>query len=70
MNVSKMVRALPAVALVGAGITAMPDASADYVDYRRLNESVVVNVYTIQKKNDCLRFKLSCISAIIEAAII
>ncbi len=48
-----MVRALPAVALVGAGITAMPDASADYVDYRRLNESVVVNVYTIQKKNDC-----------------
>lgn len=48
-----MVRALPAVALVGTAITAMPDASADYVDDRRLNESVVVNVYTIQKNHDC-----------------
>ncbi|NVN51588.1 hypothetical protein HLY00_1575 [Mycolicibacterium hippocampi] len=36
--------------LVGAGIAAMPDAHADN---RRLNESVVVNVYTVQHKNDC-----------------
>jgi len=44
------VRALPAVALVGAAIAGMPDAHADN---RRLNESVVVNVYTIQQHNHC-----------------
>jgi uncharacterized protein YkwD len=50
VTVSKIVRALPAVALVGAAIAGMPDAHADN---RRLNESVVVNVYTIQKHNHC-----------------
>lgn len=50
MTVSKFVRALPAVALVGAAIAGMPNAHADN---RRLNESVVVNVYTIQQHNDC-----------------
>ena len=50
MTVSKCVRALPAVALVGAAIAGMPNAHADN---RRLNESVVVNVYTIQQHNDC-----------------
>ncbi|CAA0134673.1 Uncharacterised protein [Mycolicibacterium vanbaalenii] len=43
-------RALPAVALVGAAIVGTPAAQADN---RRLNESVVVNVYTIQHRNDC-----------------
>lgn len=50
MTVSKCVRALPALALVGAAIAGMPNAQADN---RRLNESVVVNVYTIQQHNDC-----------------
>ncbi|MCV7154545.1 CAP domain-containing protein [Mycolicibacterium pyrenivorans] len=48
-----IVRALPAVALLGvsAGISAgMPAAHADN---KRLNESVVVNVYTIQKQQQC-----------------
>lgn len=48
-----MVRALPVVALVGTAMAGMPDARADYPDYRRLNESVVVNVYTIQQQHDC-----------------
>ncbi|MGD9622509.1 MAG: CAP domain-containing protein [Mycolicibacterium sp.] len=48
-----MMRALPAVALVGAALPGIPAAGADYVDYRRLNESVVVNVYTIQQQHDC-----------------
>ncbi|MCB0950459.1 MAG: CAP domain-containing protein [Mycobacterium sp.] len=50
MNVSKIVRALPAVALVGTAIAGMPDAHADN---RRLNESVVVNVYTVQYQHGC-----------------
>lgn len=50
MIVSKLARALPAVALAGAAVAAMPAAQADN---RRLNESVVVNVYTIQKNNNC-----------------
>jgi len=50
VNVSKMVRALPVVALVGTAIAGMPDAHADN---RRLNESVVVNVYTVQYQNQC-----------------
>ncbi len=53
MNVSKMVRALPAVALVGTAIAGMPDAHADSVNYQRLNESVVVNVYTVQQRHEC-----------------
>ena len=53
MNVSKMVRALPAVALVGTAIAGIPDAHADSVNYQRLNESVVVNVYTVQYQNHC-----------------
>jgi hypothetical protein len=48
--VSKVVRALPAVVLVGAAVAGMPAAHADN---RRLNESVAVNVYTIQQHNDC-----------------
>jgi hypothetical protein len=48
-----MVRALPAAALVGTAIAGMQYAHADYPDYRRLNESVVVNVYTVQWKNNC-----------------
>ncbi|UXA15562.1 CAP domain-containing protein [Mycobacterium sp. SMC-8] len=36
--------------MVGAAVAAMPVAQADN---RRLNESVVVNVYTIQKNNNC-----------------
>ncbi len=31
----------------------MPNAQADYPDYRRLNESVVVNIFTIQRQHDC-----------------
>ena len=50
MTVCRIVRALPAVALVAAAIAGMPDAHADN---RRLNESVVVNVYTIQQHNHC-----------------
>ncbi|KWX67609.1 hypothetical protein ASJ79_04265 [Mycobacterium sp. NAZ190054] len=50
MIVSKFTRALPAVALAGAAVAGMPGAAADN---RRLNESVVVNVYTIQQQNDC-----------------
>ncbi|MGB3229875.1 MAG: CAP domain-containing protein [Mycobacterium sp.] len=50
MTSSKIVRALPAVVLVGAAIAGIPAANADN---RRLNESVVVNVYTIQHRNDC-----------------
>jgi len=50
VTVCRIVRALPAVALVGAAIAGMPDAHADN---RRLNESVVVNVYTIQQHNHC-----------------
>ena len=51
MTVIKIARALPAVVLVGAAIAGMPAANADN---RRLNESVVVNVYTIQQQADCL----------------
>jgi len=50
VTVCRIVRALPAVALVAAAIAGMPDAHADN---RRLNESVVVNVYTIQQHNHC-----------------
>jgi hypothetical protein len=50
VTVIKIARALPAVVLVGAAIAGMPAANADN---RRLNESVVVNVYTIQQQADC-----------------
>lgn len=43
-------RALPALALIGGALVAAPAANADN---RRLNESVVVNVYTIQKQHGC-----------------
>ena len=45
-------RVLPVVALVGAGgaIAGMPAAGADN---KRLNESVVVNVYTVQHNAGC-----------------
>jgi uncharacterized protein YkwD len=42
--------ALPALAIIGGALVAAPTASADN---RRLNESVVVNVYTIQQKHGC-----------------
>jgi uncharacterized protein YkwD len=48
--VSKVVGALPAVVLLGAVVAGIPAAHADN---RRLNESVAVNVYTIQQHNDC-----------------
>ncbi|MGE0783114.1 CAP domain-containing protein [Mycolicibacterium sp.] len=41
---------LPTVALVGAAVAAIPAAQADN---RRLNESVVANVYTIQHQAGC-----------------
>ena len=50
VTVSKIVRARPAVALVGAAVAGTPAAQADN---RRLNESVAVNVYTIQHQADC-----------------
>ena len=54
MTVSKSVYVRPAVllvgALTGAAVVASPVAQADN---RRLNESVAVNVYTIQQHNDC-----------------
>jgi uncharacterized protein YkwD len=43
-------RALPALAVVGGAVIAMPTASADN---KRLNDGVVANVYTIQHKNGC-----------------
>lgn len=45
-----VVRGLPVVALVAAAVAGVPAAQADN---RRLNESVVVNVYTIQHKHGC-----------------
>jgi hypothetical protein len=44
------VRALPVLAIVGGAIVGMPAAGADN---KRLNESVVVNIYTIQRKHGC-----------------
>jgi len=41
---------LSAVAIVGGALIASPTANADN---RRLNESVAVNVYTIQKQHGC-----------------
>ncbi|WNG85764.1 CAP domain-containing protein [Mycobacterium sp. ITM-2016-00317] len=48
--ISHVVRALPAVVVLGAAVAGTPAAQADN---RRLNESVAVNVYTIQQHNDC-----------------
>ncbi|GJF08963.1 hypothetical protein NGTWS0302_22590 [Mycolicibacterium cyprinidarum] len=55
MNVSKIVRALPAVALVGAGIagTGIAGIPNAHADNRRLNNSVVANIYTIQHQHGC-----------------
>lgn len=54
MLLSRACRAVPvvtaAVALVGGALVAAPTADADN---RRLNESVVANVYTIQSKAGC-----------------
>jgi len=52
--VTEIVRALPAVALAGilAGATVVGSPAAQ-ADNRRLNESVAVNVYTIQQHADC-----------------
>jgi uncharacterized protein YkwD len=43
-------RTLPALALIGGALVAAPTANADN---QRLNESVAVNVYTIQKQHGC-----------------
>lgn len=48
--ISHVVRALPVVVVLGAAVAGTPAAQADN---RRLNESVAVNVYTIQQHNDC-----------------
>lgn len=54
MIVSNFVRAFPAVVLVGAlGATGAVGVPSAHADNRRLNESVAVNVYTIQQKNHC-----------------
>jgi hypothetical protein len=50
MTVSKIARALPVAALVGAAIVGMPAANADN---RRLNDGVVANVYTVQHQAGC-----------------
>lgn len=42
--------ALPALAVIGGAVIAAPTANADN---KRLNESVAVNVYTIQQKAGC-----------------
>jgi hypothetical protein len=44
------VRTLPVLAVAAGMIAGMPSAHADN---RRLNESVVANVYTMQQKNGC-----------------
>ena len=41
---------LPAVVVVAAGLSGMPAAHADN---KRLNESVVANVYTVQHQAGC-----------------
>ena len=41
---------IPALALVGGAVAGMPSAAADN---RRLNESVVANVYTVQQQAGC-----------------
>lgn len=43
-------RTLPAVTILGGALIASPTANADN---RRLNESVAVNVYTIQQQHGC-----------------
>jgi uncharacterized protein YkwD len=43
-------RALPVIAVAGGAIAGMPAANADN---KRLNESVAVNVYTIQHQAGC-----------------
>ncbi|PQD99924.1 hypothetical protein CYL16_13885 [Mycobacterium sp. EPG1] len=54
MTVSNLVRALPAVAVAGAlAGAAVVGTPAAHADNRRLNESVAVNVYTIQHHAGC-----------------
>ncbi|KMO77628.1 hypothetical protein BST22_06750 [Mycolicibacterium chubuense] len=50
MTAFSILRALPAAALVAGAIVGTPAAHADN---KRLNESVVVNVFTIQKQHGC-----------------
>ncbi|BBX69482.1 CAP domain-containing protein [Mycolicibacterium psychrotolerans] len=50
MTAVSIVRALPVAVLVAGAIVGTPAAHADN---RRLNESVVVNVFTIQKQHGC-----------------
>ncbi|RZT12495.1 hypothetical protein EV589_5663 [Mycobacterium sp. BK558] len=51
MTASSILRALPVAVLVAGAIVGTPAAHADN---KRLNESVVVNVFTIQKQHGCL----------------
>jgi uncharacterized protein YkwD len=46
----RCVRILPALVILGGALIASPTANADN---RRLNESVAVNVYTIQQQHGC-----------------
>ncbi|UXA20840.1 CAP domain-containing protein [Mycobacterium sp. SMC-4] len=46
-------RIAPAVAVLGAAISGAVGVPAAHADNKRLNESVVVNVYTVQHKNGC-----------------
>jgi hypothetical protein len=50
VKVSDLLRVLPVLAVTAGAIAAMPTANADN---KRLNESVVVNVYTIQRQHGC-----------------
>jgi hypothetical protein len=50
MTARRCAYALPILAVVGGSIAGMPTAGADN---RRLNESVVVNIYTIQHRAGC-----------------
>lgn len=50
MSARNWAYALPALAVVGGGIAAMPTAHADN---KRLNDGVVANVYTMQHQAGC-----------------
>ncbi|HJT91686.1 MAG TPA: CAP domain-containing protein [Mycobacterium sp.] len=50
MTLQRCMYALPVMAIMGGAITGMPAANADN---KRLNQSVVVNVYTIQHQAGC-----------------
>ena len=53
VKVSDVSRLLPTLAVVGASAAALCAAPVANADNKRLNESVAVNVYTIQHQNGC-----------------